>query len=887
MSGDQHALLEAALSGRYLLERELGRGGMATVYLARDVRHDRPVALKVLHPELAATLGPDRFQREIRLAARLQHPHILGVYDSGEAAGRLWFTMPYVEGESVRDRLDRERQLPIADAVRLTREAALALDFAHRHGAVHRDIKPANILLVDGQALVADFGIARAVGGDDQGLTETGLAIGTPAYMSPEQAAGDKQLDARTDIYSLGVVLYEMLAGEPPFAAPSAQAMIARRLTEAPRPLREIRETVPEGVSQAVNRALAKAPADRFPSAAEFARALEEAIVGQATGAEPSRLTAPATPVSAVPAGRGRRRVPLTLVLAVGFVLGLGVLFGWLRSHGGAEPTGPGTTRLLAVLPFENLGSADDEYFADGVSDEIRGKLAALPGLRVTARSSSNQYKKTAKEPEVIGRELGVDYLLTGTVRWEKGAGGSRVRVSPELIRVATGSTEWQEPFDAALTEVFQVQAEVAGRVAKALDLALGSRQQAALAEKPTTNPAAYDAYLRGEAASLNMGSGDPERLQAAIDFYERAVALDSGFVQAWAQLSRAHSLRYVNGVPSVEGERRAREAAERALRLAPSHPIAHLAQGDYQVYIQRENEGASRAYGAGLRFAPDDPDLLQASAVIQIRTGRWEEGLAQLTRAQALDPRSVVIARRRAYSLLRLRRYPEALAASDYGLALDPTNLNLFQNKAMALLGRGDLEGARSIIREPPAGLDPTAVAAGFGQFYELSWALPEDLQALQLRLTPAAFSDRRNWATVQADAYRLRGDLARARAYADSARIEYEALLRSIPDDAQSQVFLGVVLAQLGRKAEAVAAGERALALVPMESDAFVGPYYQHQLVRIYILVGEPEKALDRLEPLLRVPYNLSPGWLRIDPNFDPIRKHPRFQRLVEGTS
>jgi serine/threonine-protein kinase len=361
-------------------------------------------------------------------------------------------------------------------------------------------------------------------------------------------------------------------------------------------------------------------------------------------------------------------------------------------------------------------------------------------------------------------------------------------------------------------------------------------------------------------------------------------VALDSGFAQAWAQLARAHALRYANGAPSVEGERRGREAAERALRLAPSQPIAHLAQGDY--YSQTGDfDGASRAYASGLRLAPNDPDLLQASAIIQIRNGRWEEGLAQLTRAQALDPRSLVIARRRAYSLLRLRRYPEALAASDYGLALDPANVGLFQIKAMTLLGRGDLEGARRIIREPPAGLDPTAVAASFGQFYELSWALPDDLQALQLRLTPAAFPDRRIWATVRADAYRLRGDLARSRAYADSARIEYEALLRTIPGDAQSHVFLGVVLAQLGRKAEAVAVGERAVALQPIKSDAFMGPYLQHQLVRIYILVGEPEKALDRLEPLLDIPYNLSPGWLRIDPNFDPIRKHPRFQRLMEG--
>lgn len=385
---DPLAPLREALQGRYAFERELGRGGMATVYLARDLRHDRPVALKVLHPELAATLGPERFLREIKLAARLQHPHILTVYDSGETDGRLWFTMPYVEGESLRDRLRRERQLPIADAVRLTREAALALDFAHRHGAVHRDIKPENILLVDGQALVADFGIARALGGSgEESLTETGLAIGTPAYMSPEQAAGDKGVDGRTDIYSLGIVLYEMLAGEPPFAAPTPQAMIARRMLEAPRPLREVRETVPEGLAQAVNRALARSPADRFSTAAEFARGLAESATGPAIG-QTAALRSATVPPGIPP--QHRHRVPLTLALGIGFVLGLGVLFGWLRSHGSVPPAGPEAARLLAVLPFENLGDSTDEYFADGITDEVRGKLATLGELKVIASSSAS-----------------------------------------------------------------------------------------------------------------------------------------------------------------------------------------------------------------------------------------------------------------------------------------------------------------------------------------------------------------------------------------------------------------------------------------------------------------------------------------------------------------
>src|SRR5437773_1569923 len=271
---DLRAQLQDGLAGRYAFVRELGRGGMATVLLATDLKHDRPVAFKVLHPDLAQTLGPERFQREIRLAARLQHPHILTVHDSGETAGHLWFTMPFVEGESLRDRLRRERQLPVDDALRIATEAARALDYAHHHGVVHRDIKPENILLTgDGSTLVADFGIARALGGDD-GLTQTGFAVGTPAYMSPEQAAGDKALDARTDVYSLASVLYEMLAGEAPYTGPTAQAIIVKRLTEPPPSVRAGRPSVPDSVDQAIRTALAPLPADRFASAAELARAL-------------------------------------------------------------------------------------------------------------------------------------------------------------------------------------------------------------------------------------------------------------------------------------------------------------------------------------------------------------------------------------------------------------------------------------------------------------------------------------------------------------------------------------------------------------------------------------------------------------------------------------
>src|SRR6266852_6688255 len=358
--------LEAGLNGSYAVERELGRGGMATVFLARDLKHGRPVALKVLHPELAASLGPERFQREIRFAARLQHPHILTVLESGETAGQLWFTMPFVEGESLRERLRRERQLPVEDAVGIAREAARALDYAHQHGVIHRDIKPENILLTrDGSTLVADFGIARGLGGEEQ-LTQTGMAIGTPAYMSPEQANGDQRIDARTDVYSLGCVLYELLAGEPPYTGPTAQVILMRRFTDPVPSVRKIRANVPEAVDQAIQRALAQVPGDRFPTAAAFAEALETVTTPTATPTlltpaagppPPPRRPPPAGPPAApTPPGPSTPRRPLrlpvgALLLALGFAIGLGVLFAWRRSHGAAEESVSGTKRL-AVLPF-------------------------------------------------------------------------------------------------------------------------------------------------------------------------------------------------------------------------------------------------------------------------------------------------------------------------------------------------------------------------------------------------------------------------------------------------------------------------------------------------------------------------------------------------------
>jgi eukaryotic-like serine/threonine-protein kinase len=892
--------LANALRDRYVIERALGRGGMATVYLAHDLRHDRPVALKVLHPELAQVLGPERFLREIKLAARLQHPHILSVHDSGQSdvgahwgAPLLWFTMPYVEGESLRERLAKEGQLPVEDALRITREAALALDYAHRHGVIHRDIKPENILLSDGQALVADFGIGRALGVAAPGeqLTETGVVIGTPAYMSPEQAAGERELDGRTDIYSLGVVLYEMLTGDPLYIGHSAQAIMAKRFAGEVPSIRRVRPAVPGTVEQALLQALAPVPADRFQTAAEFTRALSAPglmAVDRVASNPPLSTSAPHTgPSTASIAARPIWRSPAALASMLGLLVlaGLGMFF-WLRSYRAPGESVTGHKRL-AVLPFENLGAPENAYFADGITDAVRGKLTAVPGLEVIARSSSSQYKQTTKTPQQIGRELGVEYLLTGMVRWEKGEGRpSRVQVSPELIDVADATAEWQQPFDAPLTDVFQVQADIAGRVAEALGVALGTGERQALTERPTANIAAYDAYLKGEEISGGLSNPDAVALPRAAIYYDQAVALDSAFALAWVQLSRANSQLYFTGTGANTADK-ALKAAERALALAPERPEPYLALGDYHANVSKDYAAAFEQYARGRRLAPASADLLTATALAEQSLGRWDSALEHLNQARRLDPRSLSAAVRFAFALLYLRRYPEALAAYDRALALDPGNVGVLQQRAMLFLAQADLPRARAALRAAPRDVEPASLVAYVAAYGDLVWLLDEEQQALLLRLTPGPFGDNRGaWGLALAQAHALRGDQGLARAYADSARAAFEAQLRDRRGDPEMRIFRAVALTYLGRQAEAVREGEQSVAAYPISKDAHTGAYFQELLARIYILAGEPDKALDQLESLLKIPYLLSPGWLRIDPTFAPLRGNPRFERLAKGT-
>jgi eukaryotic-like serine/threonine-protein kinase len=888
---DLRERLQLGLADRYRLERELGRGGMATVFLAHDFRHDRPVALKVLHPELAATLGPERFLREIKLAARLQHPHILTVHDSGETDGQLWFTMPFVEGESLRDRLRRDQQLPVEDALRIATDAARALDYAHQHGVVHRDIKPENLLLTtDGSTLVADFGIARALSGSEEHLTQTGMSVGTPTYMSPEQAIGGRQLDARTDIYSLGCVLYEMLAGEPPFTGPTAQAVIAKRLSGEVPHVRHVRPSVPEELEHAVTLALAPVAADRFASAAEFARALRPTVATPT--AMPTVTLVPAAGPSS--SSWTRRRMPVVATaLALGFLIGLGVLFAWRRSHPGGDDE-PGGVKRVAVLPFENLGDSSDAYFADGVGDEIRGKMSQIAGLAIIARASSNEYRHTSKAPQEIARELGAEYLLTATVRWEKHPDGtSRVRVSPELVRVQPGgvpTTQWQQGFDAALTDVFQVQADIASQVASALDVALTDSTRRELAVRPTQNLDAYDAYLRGK--EIRTGDVAPGVLHAAEAEFQRAIALDSTFAAAWAELATTHILLFrLGGTKARDAEAAGREV-ERATALGPALPDVHAANGLYQQVVRGDAASALREYEAGLHAAPNRSDLLGLASRAEAILGRSAAALSHLERAARLDPRSVDVAGGLFGLYLGLGRYSEAQAALDRARALRPSSLSLLHDQAELHAIEGDLAGARKALALAHEVTDSTTVVAYVALREFLLWLLDDAQQRLVLTLTPADLDGgRADWAFALAETYWRRGDRRKARAYADTARVAYDPLIQNMSNKADRAQLAGVqalALAYLGEAHGAVEKGDEALNAAKLARASILQrSYIQFLLARIHLLAEQPEKALDQLEPLLKTSESrITPGWLRIDPTFDPLRGNPRFERLVNGT-
>jgi eukaryotic-like serine/threonine-protein kinase len=882
---DAHlAALAEALAGRYVIEREIGRGAAAVVYLAQDLRHGRRVALKVLHSELGAALGVERFLREIRTQARLQHPHILSLFDSGSAAGRLFCTMPYVEGGSLRDRLRREKQLPVETVAQLVTEVASALTYAHALGVIHRDIKPANILISgSGHALLTDFGIAYAIedgGGGDRAkrITESGVTLGTPTYMSPEQSVGDESVDSRSDIYSLAVVVYEMLAGAPPFTGPNPRAIMARRLTAAPPPLAAVRPELPPGVEAAIVRALARQPADRFDTAADFAVTL----CGR--GEEPP-------PETEEPAPSGRRpwrRYVAAAALAIPLLFG--AVIGTRRALRRAPPPPP-DQQMLVVLPFRNLGDSADAYFADGLTEELTSRLASLGGLRVISRTSAEQYRASTRPLKQIGAELGAGYVLEGSVHLDRGAAGpSRVRVRPRLISVANDSQLWSEPYEVELTEVFRVQSDIAERVSRSLDLALRAPEREVLAKVGTRDPVAYDFYLRGN--DYLGRSNQNADLSSAASLYTQAVEADPGFAAAWAKLARCHTQIHWHHYDRTSARLAlAKAALDSAVRLAPELPETRTAMGFYRYWGLLDYEGAIREFEAALRLQPSNSDLLQAIGYVERRRGRWEESLGRFVEALRYDPRSGQRSFDVGDNYLSLHMYPEADHYLERAMTLSPDWSNPYIYRAwLQVIWRGDLARGRELMAEGFSRIEPGRFAAGLQTGDRISASLVTADSAFWPMLDGLSLGtfagDTVRYHLLKAETAAFRHRTAAERAHGDSARTLVEQRLRPMPDDPKLLATLALAYMHLGRDPDAIRTGERAAELLPVEDDAVSGPFVLAYLARVYTSAGRFDKATTVLERLMGTDSWFTAAELRADPIWEPLRGYPGFRKLAEDT-
>ena len=617
------------LAERYRVERELGAGGMATVYLAHDLKHDRAVAIKILRDELAASIGPERFLLEIKTTARLAHPHILPLHDSGEANGMLYYVMPYVEGETLRAKLDRDRSLPVSEAIAITRAIADALSYAHAHGVVHRDIKPENIFLQSGHALVADFGIARATSSSDVRMTSVGVAVGTPAYMSPEQSTGE-DVDARSDQYALASMLYEMLTGDPPFTGPTPESILVQRFTKAPPKVTAKQPGVPRAVEVSICTAMSRDATDRFPTIDKFAESL--------------------------------------------------------TSHA-ARPMLDVDRRSVAVLPFANMsGDPSNEYFSDGISEEIINALAQIPGLHVPARTSAFSYKGKNVDLRTIGEQLSVATVLDGSVR----KAGNRIRITAQLVNASDGYQLWSERYDRELTDVFAIQDEIASAIAAKLDITLGGGN-AHLVKPPTRDIAAYDVYLKARALTRQRGASLP----AAAEAFEQAIALDPDFGAAHAGLAQALILSAMWGiVPFPTVRQRASDAIDAAMAHDPSSVSAHIARGMLALCLL-DRDNACKAFTRAVELDPSDSEARAIYAVYDrgyIR-GAFADGIEEMEMALRGDPRGAHVHTHKALMLAWARRYEEAVDAARQARQLDPASFYATWSLIHALNVGGDLE--------------------------------------------------------------------------------------------------------------------------------------------------------------------------------------------------
>jgi serine/threonine-protein kinase len=704
--------LQAILAGRYVIERELGQGGMATVFLAQDVRLGRAVAIKLLDPALTSTIGVERFLREIAITARLHHPHILTLIESGQDGGLVYYVMPHIEGESLRDRLKREPAISVTGAVWIAREVADALTYAHARAVIHRDIKPENILLSDGHAWVADFGIARAIetcaGDSDKALTLTGLPIGTPAYMSPEQAEGRPDVDGRSDVYSLGCVLFEMLTGRPPFLGRSARAVMQQHVATPPPSLAELRPDLPPELHATVERAIAKKPNDRHPSARVFGDELQliaaNAVASHATPPDPHARAAASgirRAVAGAPEPRGNRSGVLLLGSAA--VAAIALLATTLLPWGGRRPEprdpptaaatrtgaapapGAGAYRSsMAVMPLASYGGdSESAFLSEGITEELIAQLAGIRGLKVISRTSVVALARKGLTVPQIAETLGVRHVLEGSVQ----RAGDRIRITLQLIDAETDAHLWAESYDRGLKDVIALRQEIAGKVAGALAIAVPGIAAGPAPPRPESS-AAYEAYLRG---NYWVGRTSPEGLEQAITAFEQAIRLDSTYAPAYAALSEVLqawvTLGYRGSRDPYPTFTRASALADHALQLDSGLAAGYIARAMLRIMAWAPDDAVQGDLQRALALMPNSAQARLAYGLGLARGGRYPEAVAQMQTAVQLDPLSASMRGALAFTALGARRYDLAIEEGRRALNLEPAFAGGHAIEAVALL--------------------------------------------------------------------------------------------------------------------------------------------------------------------------------------------------------
>ena len=876
--------LQTSLGTSYTIERELGGGGMSRVYVAVEHALGRQVVVKLLPPDLAAGVSTERFKREIQLAARLQHPHIVPLLAAGESDGLPYFTMPYVEGESLRARLATRGEMPVAEAVRLLREIASALAYAHAHGVVHRDIKPENVLLSGGAAMVTDFGVAKALT-ESGTLTSAGIALGTPTYMAPEQASADPIVDHRADVYAFGILAYELLTGQTPFVGRTAQALLAAHVTESPDPIEKRRASLPPALAALVMRCLEKRPADRPQTAAEIVNALD-ALTTPSGGMPPTFAAAPTTTMTA----SSGRRFALAATVAVAVLALVGAGYAW-RTRGVVPAADAARVLTLAVLPFDNAGADEQASFTDGLTDAVTAKLSALPTLAVIDRRSSAQYRASTKPAKQIGTELGVSYLLEGVVRWAKDrAGVWRAQVTPTLVDARTGTTKWTgEPVILAPDDPFSAQSAIATKVVDALEIALRPTDRAELLRPFSNNPEAFASYARGQAIAIQART--PSERRRAIAEYARAVELDSTFAAAWVALGSART-SLANVLPGDrEAEAQARSVLARALARFPGQPHLLLQFASLRLQFDHDTLGLDSLVRQALDVAPNDVWILSRSAELLSDRQQYDSAYTLMARAARLDPRSPRTLLYAAHYARGINRWDDALRYADAVIALDSTDEGGWVFRLLVANARGD---TTAMQRELSRAMDmiphPSVYILNFMPY--AGDELARRFLALSARELGVATLVDTVWAylDVKADACARLANTACERVYYDSIA----TLLSNRPLSGGREVDmlseLALAQAALGRESESRRTLDRVFALrrrTAPRTDGTDG-LDAATIAGTYARLGQPDSAVNWLEQSLpRGNGGYTAKSLVINPKFWLLRGTPAFERFVRAHS